>query len=77
MASQLPQRMDHWRYELREIQDLDQQLLVHGHMVARGRSSGLEIGGDSYELVDLRDGLIATIEHHGTRAGALRAAGAA
>jgi hypothetical protein len=66
-----------FRYELREIEDRGQQLLVHGHMAARGRSSGLEIGGDIYELVELRDGLIATVEHHGTRAGALRAIGAA
>jgi SnoaL-like domain len=66
-----------WRYELREIEELDQRLLVHGHMAGRGRGSGLEIGGEIFELVELRDGLIATVEHHGTRAGALRAAGAA
>ena len=63
-----------WRSEYLEVEQLDHQVLAHMLVEGRGQSSGVEIGGDLYALIDLRDGLILRIEHHGTREGALRAA---
>ena len=64
-----------FKFELYEVECVEHRLLVRARITARGRTSGMELGGDIYELVELQDGLIISLEHHGTRDGALRAAG--
>ena len=53
----------------------DDRVLVHGHLEADGRASGMALGGDVFICLWLRQGRIFRQEDHLTPQGALRALG--
>jgi hypothetical protein len=53
----------------------DDRVLVHGHLQAEGRLSGLAMEGDLYHCCWLRHGRLIRVEDHLTAKGALHALG--
>ena len=53
----------------------DDRVVVHAHIEAKGRASGMVLGGDIYYCYWLRHGLVIRQEDHLTAKGALHALG--
>jgi ketosteroid isomerase-like protein len=66
-----------YRFEIEEARDLGDIVFLLASHRGRGRTSGVEVEGQTGYVYGLRDGKVAHIELHGTRAGALEAALAA
>lgn len=64
-----------YRFDLDEVRDLGDDVLVVATHHGRGRTSGAEVHGKTAYLYRVRDGSIARIELYGGRAEALAAAG--
>ena len=76
---------DWWEHEIQaswetfethaeDFEDVGDRLLVFGHWVARGRTSGVELRRRATWVVDVRDGKIARWQTYTDRDEALRAA---
>jgi hypothetical protein len=65
-----------YRYAIKEAKAVsDDRVLVHGHISAQGRTSGLTLEGDLYNCAWLRHGRLIRVEDHLTEKGALHALG--
>jgi ketosteroid isomerase-like protein len=61
---------------VREVTDLGgDRVLVVSDLAFKGRGSGIEVGGVSFALITLREGLITRIDEYSNRPDALEAAG--
>ena len=66
---------DSYRFELEEMLDHGDHVVVCGMQVARGRGSGVEVRLPTYHVVTLRDGEITRHRSLHDRVDALEAAG--
>jgi uncharacterized protein len=64
-----------YRFELEEMLDHGDDVVVCGMQVARGRGSGVEVRLPTFHVVTLRDGKITRHRSFHNRAAALKAAG--
>ena len=62
-------------FDLREVVEDDDNVVVLVHITARGRASGLEVEFRFYAQFTLRDGKVIRIYDHEEREAALEAAG--
>jgi ketosteroid isomerase-like protein len=70
------QSFDHYRYEVQRIIDCGgDEVLVEANEVARGMVSGAEVRSTNYELLTIRDGMIARIREFYDEGEAFEAAG--
>jgi ketosteroid isomerase-like protein len=67
---------DAYRYEIKDVWAVaDDRVLVHGHVSAEGRASGMPVEGDLNHCCWLRHGRFIRVEAHLTLRGALHALG--
>jgi ketosteroid isomerase-like protein len=67
---------DHYKYEVQQIIDCGgDEVLVEASEVGRGILSGAEVRSTNYELLTIRDGMIARIREFYDEGDALEAAG--
>ncbi len=64
-----------YRFDVRELRDLGDQVFLSATHGGRGRTSGVQVEGETAYLYGLRDGKIVRVEIHRGRAEALAAAG--
>ena len=64
-----------YRFEFDEVRDLGDTILLVASHSGRGRTSGVEVSGQTGYLYTVRDGKIARAELYAGRAHALKAAG--
>jgi ketosteroid isomerase-like protein len=69
----LHQEWEHFETRVTRIEERGDRALCTFHIYARGRASGVEIEGDMYHLIQVRDGLIQRLEAFRDREDALRA----
>jgi ketosteroid isomerase-like protein len=70
------QSFDHYSYEVQRIIDCGgDEVLVEANEVARGMVSGAEVRSTNYELLTIRDGMIARIREFYDEGEAFEAAG--
>ena len=67
---------ERYQYAVKDARAVgDDRVLVHGHLQAEGRLSGLAMVGDLYHCCWLRHGRLIRVEDHLTAKGALHALG--
>ena len=64
-----------YRFDIREIRDLGDAVFLFAAHQGRGRSSGVEVQGETAYLYTVRAGKVARVEIYASRAKALEAAG--
>jgi ketosteroid isomerase-like protein len=65
-----------FRVDDQELRALDhEQVLLHGRLRARGRQSGVEVDMSTFQIIGVKDGMVARRRQYFTEAEALEAAG--
>jgi ketosteroid isomerase-like protein len=65
-----------YHFDIEEARDLGDVILLVASHRGHGRASGVEVRGQTAYLYEVRDGKVAHVEIHASRAAALEAAGA-
>ena len=66
---------DEWGYDVGEVIDAGDSVLVRIHQWGRGRGSGATVESRFWQVLTLCDGKVVRVTHHSDRAQALEAVG--
>jgi ketosteroid isomerase-like protein len=66
---------DEWGYEVGEVIDAGDSVVVHIHQWGRGKGSGAVVDNRFWQAWTIRDGKVVQVTHHPEKAQALKAVG--
>jgi ketosteroid isomerase-like protein len=66
---------DEWGYEVPEVIDAGDSVVVHIHQWGRGKGSGVAVEGRFWQVWTIRNGRVIHSSHHSSKGEALEAAG--
>ena len=75
LTEDIPAGFDDFESRPLSIEDLGDSVLVHTHLLGRGRASGVPVSLEAFSLITLRDKKTVSYRDFETRAAALEAAG--